>query len=164
MRISQHIFCVLFAVGLLCPALAEYPDRPIKILFGYPPGGAPDILGRPLTQQMVQGLGQPIVIEYKPGASDTIAAEYLSRQPADGYTLHLKNTGPMTIFPHLRHLTYKPLNFTPIGIAPSVGFVLVVLSYSPAADLNTLIQLAKRDPASWSHKVDPVVKTEFVRV
>jgi tripartite-type tricarboxylate transporter receptor subunit TctC len=101
---------------------------------------------------MQKGLGQNFVFEYKPGGGATIALDYLARQPADGYTLHLTDSGPMTIVPHIRKLGYDPLaDFTPLGMVGGGGVVIVVPAKSPATDVASLIALAKKDPAAWSY-------------
>jgi tripartite-type tricarboxylate transporter receptor subunit TctC len=97
-------------------------------------------------------LGQNFVFDYKPGGGATIALDYLARQPADGYTLHLTDSGPMTIVPHIRKLGYDPLtDFTPLGMVGGGGVVIVVPANSPATDVASLIALAKKDPAAWSY-------------
>lgn len=152
MRFNKLLVGALITLGLSSPVLAEYPERPIKMVVGYSPGGAADKLARPLAEEMSKGLGQNIVFEYKPGAGATIAADYLSRQDADGYTLHITDSGPMTIVPHIRKLNYDPTtDFTPLGMVGGGGVVIVVPADSPAKDLDSLIALAKKDPADWSY-------------
>jgi tripartite-type tricarboxylate transporter receptor subunit TctC len=89
-------------VALNSPAQAEYPDKPIKILVGYAPGGAADKLIRPISDRLTKILKQPIIIDYKPGAGASLAADLTAKAPADGYTLHITDSGPMTILPHMR--------------------------------------------------------------
>lgn len=151
-KMSKLIAATLIGAAFSAPALADYPERPVKMVVGYSPGGAADKLARPLAEQLSKGLGQNIVFEYKPGAGATIAADYLAKQPADGYTLHITDSGPMTIVPHIRDLKYDPLkDFTPLGMVGGGGVVVVVLPDSPAKDLKTLIELAKKDPAKWTY-------------
>jgi tripartite-type tricarboxylate transporter receptor subunit TctC len=152
MQFRTLVAGVLVTLGVASPAFADYPERPIKLVIGYTPGGAADKLARPLAEEMQKGLGQNFVFEYKPGGGATIALDYLARQPADGYTLHLTDSGPMTIVPHIRKLGYDPLaDFTPLGMVGGGGVVIVVPAKSPATDVASLIALAKKDPAAWSY-------------
>ncbi len=152
MKLIRLVAGALVTLGVASTAFAQYPDRPIKMVIGYTPGGAADKLARPLAEEMQKGLGQNFVFDYKPGGGATIALDYLARQPADGYTLHLTDSGPMTIVPHIRKLGYDPLtDFTPLGMVGGGGVVIVVPAKSPATDVASLIALAKKDPAAWSY-------------
>ena len=136
MRMIKTILASAVAlVALNSPAQAEYPDKPIKILVGYAPGGAADKLIRPISDRLTKILKQPIIIDYKPGAGASLAADLTAKAPADGYTLHITDSGPMTILPHMRKLGYDPLtSFTPIS-----------------TDIKSLVELAKNDPKNWSY-------------
>ena len=152
MKLIRLVAGALVTLGVASTAFAQYPERPIKMVVGYTPGGAADKLARPLAEEMQKGLGQNFVFDYKPGGGATIALDYLARQPADGYTLHLTDSGPMTIVPHIRKLGYDPLtDFTPLGMVGGGGVVIVVPANSPATDVASLIALAKKDPAAWSY-------------
>ena len=112
-----------FIVALLC-ALAgvaqaqNYPDKPIRIIVGYAAGGGNDIIVRVMQPEMQRGLGQPVIVENKPGAQSIIAAEAVARAAPDGYTLLMGPSGPMTINP----ATYSKLpydaqrDFAPISM------------------------------------------------
>jgi len=142
-------FCL---TALVSPVSAEYPDKPIRMVVGYAPGGAADKLVRPITDRLARVLKQPFVIDYKPGAGAALAAELTAKAPADGYTLHITDSGPMTILPHMRKLGYDPLSsFTPISMVGGGGVVVVVLPSSKATDMKSLIELAKKDPKNWSY-------------
>ena len=153
MRLIKTILATAFALAALSPAAhAEYPDKPIKILVGYAPGGAADKLIRPISDRLTKILKQPIIIDYKPGAGASLAADLTAKAPPDGYTLHITDSGPMTILPHMRKLGYDPLtSFTPISMVGGGGVVVVVLPNSKATDIKTLVELAKKDPKSWSY-------------
>lgn len=141
------------ALGLLAtPAWADYPDKPIRMVIGYAPGGGADNLIRPIGERLSKILGQAIVMEYRAGAGGVIAAELVARAPADGYTLHITDSGPMAIVPNLRKTGYNPLtDFTPIAMVGGGGTVLVTLPSSPATDLKTMIELMKQKPGGWSY-------------
>jgi tripartite-type tricarboxylate transporter receptor subunit TctC len=142
-------FCL---TALVSPVSAEYPDKPIRMVVGYAPGGAADKLVRPITDRLARVLKQAFVIDYKPGAGAALAAELTAKAPADGYTLHITDSGPMTILPHMRKLGYDPLSsFTPISMVGGGGVIVVVLPSSKATDMKSLIELAKKDPKNWSY-------------
>ena len=142
-------FCL---TALVSPVSAEYPDKPIRMVVGYAPGGAADKLVRPITDRLARILKQAFVVDYKPGAGAALAAELTAKAPADGYTLHITDSGPMTILPHMRKLGYDPLSsFTPISMVGGGGVVVVVLPSSKATDMKSLIELAKKDPKNWSY-------------
>ena len=153
----MHMFKTLLTTAfcltaLVSPVSAEYPDKPIRMVVGYAPGGAADKLVRPITDRLARVLKQPFVIDYKPGAGAALAAELTAKAPADGYTLHITDSGPMTILPHMRKLGYDPLSsFTPISMVGGGGVVVVVLPSSKATDMKSLIELAKKDPKNWSY-------------
>jgi tripartite-type tricarboxylate transporter receptor subunit TctC len=109
-------------------------------------------LVRPITDRLARILKQPFVMDYKPGAGAALAAELTAKAPADGYTLHITDSGPMTILPHMRKLGYDPLSsFTPISMVGGGGVIVVVLPSSKATDMKSLIELAKKDPKNWSY-------------
>ena len=153
----MHMFKILLTTAfcltaLVSPVSAEYPDKPIRMVVGYAPGGAADKLVRPITDRLSRVLKQAFVIDYKPGAGAALAAELTAKAPADGYTLHITDSGPMTILPHMRKLGYDPLSsFTPISMVGGGGVVVVVLPSSKATDMKSLIELAKKDPKNWSY-------------
>jgi len=153
MRLIKTMLAAAIALSAIGTAAhAEYPDKPIKMLVGYAPGGAADKLIRPITDRLSKILKQPIVIDYNPGAGASLAADLTSKAPADGYTLHITDSGPMTILPHMRKLGYDPLtSFTPISMVGGGGVVVVVLPTSKATDIKTLVELAKKDPKNWSY-------------
>ena len=142
----------VIALGAASPAYAEYPDKPIRMVIGYAPGGGADNLVRPLTDRLSRILGQPIVMDYRAGAGGVIAAELVARAPADGYTLHITDSGPMTIVPNLRKTGYNPLtDFTPISMVGVGGTVIVTSTASPATSLARMIDLMKQKPGSWTY-------------
>jgi len=142
-------FCL---TALVSPVSAEYPDKPIRMVVGYAPGGAADKLVRPITDRLSRVLKQAFVIDYKPGAGAALAAELTAKAPADGYTLHITAWRAMTVLLHMRKLGYDPLSrFTPISMVGGGGVIVVVLPSSKATDMKSLIELAKKDPKNWSY-------------
>src|ERR671937_1336816 len=108
-------FAVLFS-ALSAFAQEPYPGKPIRIVVGYSAGGGNDIIVRVMTPEMSKGLGQPVIVENKPGAQSIIAAEFVAKSPPDGYTILMGPSGPMTINPATySKLPYDPLrDFVPI--------------------------------------------------
>ncbi len=136
---------------------ADYPDRPIRLILGYTPGGAADAVARSLTPRMSELLGQSVVIEYKSGAGGAIAVESLMRSPPDGYTLHLIDSGTMVVLPNVRKVPFDPLtSFTPVSMAASGGLVLAVHPSLPVKTLPELVSLLKKKPESESYATSGV--------
>ena len=140
--VAAAIFTALTTAALAQP----YPNRPIRLYVGFPPGGAADIVARVVGQALSVRLGQPVVIENKPGSGANIAGDAAAKAPADGYTLlH----GPDNLFianPHLyARMAFDPLkDLVPVASLASNQLVLAVHPAVPAADLRELIALARR--------------------
>ena len=134
-------------------AIAQsWPAKPIRLILGYTTGGATDAMARPLIAKMEPVLGQPLIIEYRPGANATLGAQMAASAAPDGYTLHLIDAGPMTIVPHVSKLAYDPLtSFTPIGLICAGGTAVVAHPSFPANSLHELIELAKAEPGKISY-------------
>lgn len=144
---------VLAALVLSMQALAQaWPAKPIRLILGYTPGGAADAIARPLIAKMEPVLGQPLIIEHRPGAGATVAAQALAAAAPDGYTLHLVDAGPLTIVPHVNKVGYDPLaGFTPIGLACAGGTAIVAHASLQARSLAELIRIAKAQPGKLSY-------------
>jgi tripartite-type tricarboxylate transporter receptor subunit TctC len=147
-------FCIVLltsALALFCAAgnaQEHYPGKPIRIIVGYSAGGGNDIIVRVMTAEMQKGLGQPIVVENKPGAQSIIAAEYVAKAPADGYTILMGPSGPMTINPATySKLPYDPVrDFLPISMICSFPLLVVVDTKLPIRSVKDLIAYAKAHP------------------
>jgi tripartite-type tricarboxylate transporter receptor subunit TctC len=140
---------LIFAL-LLCTAVQaqSYPNRPIKFVVPFPPGGNLDFIARILQPKLAEALGQPVIIENKGGAGGIVGAEYAAKQPADGYTILLGNTGILSIYPAVYpQLPYDPIkDFTGVGLT-STNAVLAVLNPSvPANTLQEFVAYAKANP------------------
>ncbi|MFD0666591.1 Bug family tripartite tricarboxylate transporter substrate binding protein [Ramlibacter sp. MAHUQ-53] len=138
----------LLALLLAGNALAAFPEKPIRIVIGFPAGGPLDQHARLLAERLGAALGQPIVIDYKAGAGGTVGAQEVMRAPADGYTLMLANTGVMVINPALyTRLPYQTLrDFTPIARTAMQPLALLVNPNLPARTLPEFIAYAKARP------------------
>jgi len=154
-RFKTSLVLPLTLLGLMAlpqVALAQYPNKPIKMIIGYTAGGAADKLIRPIAERVSKIIGQPFIMEYRPGAGAAIAMDITAKADPDGYTLHITDSGPMVILPNLRKLAYDPLkDFTNIAMIAGGGTVIVVRPDSAAKDIKGLIALAKKDPAKWSY-------------
>lgn len=136
------------------PALAQtWPDRPLRLVVAYPPGGGTDIMARALAQRMQAELGQPVVVENRTGASGTIGAQAVATAPADGYTLLFVTASEMSLRPLLdRRLPYDADRaFVPITLLGMTPVVLAVNDRLPARNVAELIALAKAKPGRLSY-------------
>jgi tripartite-type tricarboxylate transporter receptor subunit TctC len=139
---------VLALAALALPAAAQYPDRPIRIVCPMPPGSAADALTRILATRMSETLGQPVVVDNKPGADGAIAAEFVAKSAPDGYTLFLGTNSPLAAVPALRKSPpYDALaDFTPISFVGKYTMFLVVNHGVAAKSVQDLVAMAKAQP------------------
>jgi tripartite-type tricarboxylate transporter receptor subunit TctC len=130
-------------------ALADYPDRSVRFIVPYTPGGTVDILARALAERMTQAWKQAVVIENRPGAGGSIGAEAVAKAPPDGYTLFISTSSPLTINVWLqKNLRYDPLHdFAPITVAGENSLVLVTNPSLPVKSVRELINYVKPKPA-----------------
>ena len=126
-------------------AAPNYPERPIRLVVGFPPGGATDILARILQQYMPEGIGQSIVVDNRGGATGTIAAAMVAKAAPDGYTIMMVPSGPYTISASAyEKLPYDAVkDFTGVSLLVWVTNVIVVPQNSPVKSLQDLIRMAK---------------------
>jgi tripartite-type tricarboxylate transporter receptor subunit TctC len=143
----------LAMLGLTQIALAQtFPNKPIKIMVGASPGGGTDIIARVLAEKMSASLKQPVVVENRAGASNTIAAEITAKAAPDGHTLLVATTTGQAIAPHLLKLNYDPQkDITPIGMVMAVPNVLVVGSSVKAKDVAELITDIRAKPNTYQY-------------
>ena len=152
--IAAHLLKTFVIATLACVASGafaqSYPIRPIRLLVGYPAGGAVDITARLTGQHLSAALGQPVVIDNRPGAGGTLSATLLRNAEADGYTLMMGANGEMAISPNLRpNLAYDPLkDFVTISRVGASQLALVVPANLPAKSVGDLIALAKTKPGA----------------
>ena len=129
-------------------AAQSWPTKPIKVIVPYPPGGTSDILARALGPGMQAALGQPWVVENKPGATGNVGADFVAKSPADGYTLLLADIGSLAIAPSVvTTLPFDPVkDFAPVVMVAYSPHLLVVHPGVPAKDVKELIAQAKARP------------------
>src|SRR5882672_3812173 len=136
------------AFSLSAAAQENYPGKPIRIVVGYSAGGGNDIIVRVMAPRMSEALGQPVIVDNKPGAQSIIAAEFVAKSAPDGYTLLMGPSGPMTINPATySKLPYSPLrDFAPISMIGSFPLIVAVNPQLPVRSVRELIDYAKANP------------------
>src|SRR3954471_15320172 len=140
-------FLVLLLMALGLPALAQetYPSKPIRIVVGYSAGGGNDLIVRVIAPRLGEALGQPVIVDNKPGAQSIIAAELVAKSPPDGYTLLMGPSGPMTINPATySKLPYSPVrDFAPISMIGSFPLIVAVNPRLPVRSVQELVDYPK---------------------
>jgi tripartite-type tricarboxylate transporter receptor subunit TctC len=151
--ISRRTALATMAAALTTPRVADaqagWPNRPVRVVVPFTPGGSTDILARALSAELQEALGQPFVIENRGGAGGTLGSEVVARAAPDGYTLMMGHIGTLAVNPSLyRNLSYDTVtSFQPIVLVAIVPNILVVNPRKVAANnVQELIALAKRDP------------------
>jgi tripartite-type tricarboxylate transporter receptor subunit TctC len=154
-RVLVHSVAALIAVGAFAgSAVAQsYPNKPVKVIVTFPPGGTPDIYGRLLSQELATLWKQSVVVENKTGASGTIGTDSVAKAAPDGYTLLFSHVGPIAISPVLpQKPPYDPIkDFAPITQIASGPTVLVVRPDFPAKTLVEYLDYAKKNPGKVSY-------------
>jgi tripartite-type tricarboxylate transporter receptor subunit TctC len=146
MPIKRRLLVSLAAAGLFAPlaatAQSDYPNRPIKLVVGFAPGGSTDIVGRIVAKQLGERLGQPIIVENRAGAGGTIGADAVAKAPPDGYTLTLATTSTHAISAGAySKLPFVPTrDFTPISLVAITPYLLVVNPQVPARTLPEYVK------------------------
>jgi tripartite-type tricarboxylate transporter receptor subunit TctC len=147
MKALRWIAGLLVFALFLGTAHAQYPSRAVKLIVPFPPAGATDVVGRILAQKLGERLGQPVVVDNKPGAGGTIGSDLAAKSPPDGYTLLIATTSTHSIGPTLQKLPYDPIkDFTPISHVANVPNVLIVSPSLPVSSVQELVSLAKSRP------------------
>src|SRR6201988_5564421 len=139
------LLCALFAGAAYAQ---DYPSKPIRMVVGFPPGGGTDVVARILTPRLSELLGQPVVIENRPGATGTMAAGQVAKSAPDGYTIMMGHVSVNAIAPALfANLPYDVIkDFSPVAIAAAVPHLVTVHPSLRVRDLRELIQYLKSKP------------------
>ena len=157
---GKRALCFGAAAGLLVASLVPspgalaqgYPNKPVRVLIGYAPGGSADAGVRPLARALEPLIGQPLIIENRPGNAGGVAMEFMAKAPADGYTLYYFDSGPLTVAPHLAKVGYNNLtSFTYLGHVCGSGSLLVVHPSTPFKSVADVVAASKREPDKWSY-------------
>ncbi|MBX9593696.1 MAG: tripartite tricarboxylate transporter substrate binding protein [Roseomonas sp.] len=152
------------ALPRLARAQAPWPARPIRLINPWTPGGPADVVARPVAQRLSESLGQPVVMENRPGANGTIGAAAVARAAPDGYTLFFSHVGPIAISPNFSSsVPFDPVrDFAPITQLVSGPIVLVVRPDVPANNVTELLALARAQPGALSYgSVGPASTTHL---
>jgi tripartite-type tricarboxylate transporter receptor subunit TctC len=163
----------LLLVASLVTAQGAYPARPIKLVVPYPPGALTDLLARAIGERLGAALKEPVIVDNKPGAATLVGAEFVAKQPPDGYTLLMATSTTLGISPAM----YKPSpinpvkDFAPIAQVGSVDFFLIANPAFPAKTVREMIDVIKRAPGKYNyasvgsgsphHLFMEALKTEF---
>jgi tripartite-type tricarboxylate transporter receptor subunit TctC len=149
-RNIHRLAAVCMAVGIGCiglPALAAFPDKPVKIIVGFTPGGTADGVARILAQALGGRMGQSFVVENKAGANGNLATDFVAHAPPDGYTIFFTSIGHAVNPSLYKDAKYDPVkDFSPIGQVLSAPNVLVVPGNSPFNTLKDMVAYAKANP------------------
>ena len=155
MALARRRLVALFAAALAVTATGsaraqDYPNRPIKLVVAFTAGGTTDFVARLLAERLRTLLGQPVIVENRPGANGAIAAEYVAKSDPDGYTLFFTTVGAVAINPALRsNLAYDPIkDFAPVGMAVFNSTMLVVNAAMKVNSARELAALAKERPGA----------------
>jgi len=152
-KAMTKILAALAAALLAGAACAQYPNKPIRLIVPFPPGGAAELGARIFAQPLGQGLGQPVVIETKPGADGAIAAEAAMKAAPDGYTLFYATNTAFSWVPAVRKAPpYDPLtDFTPVSLIGQFGFFIFTHPSVPASNIGELLAYIRANPGKLNY-------------
>ena len=152
---SRRQLLLAAAATLAMPATAQtpFPNKPVKIIVGFPAGGPLDAHARLLADRLGQLLGQPVIVDYKAGAGGTVGADFFAKSDADGYTLLMANTGTMVINPAIYPKSpYQTLrDFAPVARTAMQPLAILVNPAVPAGTLQEFVALAKKNPGKFNY-------------
>src|SRR5881394_820812 len=152
-KLVAAAFCALIFIAPTVAAQTTYPDRPIKLVVPYPPGALTDLLARAIGERLAMGLKEPVVVENKPGAGTLVGAEFVAKQPADGYRLLMATSTTLGISPALyRPSPVDPVrDFAPISPVGTVNFFLIANPKFPAKNVKEMIDAIKAAPGKYNY-------------
>lgn len=128
-----------------------YPNKPVKVIIPWPPGQATDLAARIVGEKLSQQLGQPFIMENKPGAGGQIGTEAVVKSAPDGYTLLAASSGPISIMPNLQKIPYDPLkDLAGVSLVAAAPFALVVASDFPASNAKEFVALVRASPGKYT--------------
>jgi tripartite-type tricarboxylate transporter receptor subunit TctC len=152
MKAARILVLALLAVVPSVAGAQGYPSKPIRFLVPYPPGGGTDLVARAVAQKMQESMGQPVIVDNKPGASEIISTEALARSAPDGYTIGMVTNAFAINAGSGRKLPFDPAaDFVPVAYLVSVPFLLVVHPSVPASSVKELVALAQAQPGKLNY-------------
>ncbi len=140
-------------LGIAAPAAGQtaFPDRPVTLVVPFPPGGSTDVMARLLAERMAPSLGQPVLVENRPGGATVVGAEAVARSQPDGYTVLVNSGTTLTINPILmRNLPYRPESFAPVSLLATLPFAFLLQNRLPAT-IPEFVALAKSKPGQLNY-------------
>ena len=151
-RCSRALAVACVALVATVAAAQPYPTKPIRLIVPFPPGGATDIVGRAFAQKLCEQLGQPVIVDNKPGAGGTIGSDLAAKAPADGYTLLLCNIGDAMAMSLYKSLPYRfDRDFAPVTMLASSPFLIAVHPGVAARTFPEFLQLARAKPGTLTY-------------
>ena len=154
---------LLLALGIAAACAQDYPNRPIKLIVPWPPGQATDITARIVAEKLSPVLGQPVVVDNRAGAGGVVGTEWASKAPADGYTLLMGSSGPITIAPSVQKVSYDPQrDFVPISLVQTGNYVLVVNPSLKVNSVKELVALLTANPGKLSYSSAGTASTQHL--
>jgi tripartite-type tricarboxylate transporter receptor subunit TctC len=147
----KSFFFVLSLALSFAASAQQYPNRPVKVIIPWPPGQATDLAARIVGEKLSQQLGQPFIMENKPGAGGAIGTDAVAKAAPDGYTLLAASSGPISIMPNLQKIPYDPLkDLAPISLIAAAPFALVVPANFPASNAKEFLALVRANPGKYT--------------
>ncbi|WP_423193915.1 Bug family tripartite tricarboxylate transporter substrate binding protein [Cupriavidus sp. H18C2] len=151
--IAHAVVAGVLAAGASLACAQGFPTKPIQLVIPFPPGGATDVIGRLVGKKLGDKLGQPVVIDNRPGAGTIVGASFVAKAAPDGYTLLASSGTTFTVNPAIHaKLPYDPVkSFEPIGFAGRTGLILLANKDQPVSNLKQLVAAAKAQPGKYSY-------------
>ena len=151
-RLNSSISMLVFAAASCAALAADYPDKPIRMVVPWSPGGGSDVSGRIIAAKLTEALGQQVVVDNRPGAAGNIGTAITAKAPADGYTVLLADTGFSTGISLYKDAGYHPIkDFAPVSLAAITPIIAVVHPSVKATSVSELIALAKAEPGKLNY-------------
>lgn len=156
MKAQHHVACLLLALSATVAAAPvqaqEFPTKPVRMIVGFPPGGATDLVARILQPKLSASLGKQVVVDNRPGANGVISLDILARSEADGHTVGFGHIGTLVISPAIQKVPYDPYkDFAPIGMMVTLQNIIIVNPSVAAKNLAEFIALAKAKPGQLNY-------------
>ena len=147
----RFIVAAFFALAAAGACAQNYPNRAVRVIVPWPPGQATDIAARVIAERLQNSLGQPFVVDNRPGAGGSIGTDAVAKGAPDGYTLLAASSGPVSIMPNLQKTPYDPLkDLTPVSLIALAPFALVVNPNFPANNAKDLVALVRANPGKYT--------------
>lgn len=153
-QFAGPLLASMFIGGLAAaPAAAQaFPTKPVRLIVGFPPGGATDLVARIIQPKLTEALGRQVVVDNRPGANGTISLDILSRSEPDGHTVAFGHIGGLVISPAIQKVPYDPMkSFTPVGLMVTLQNIIITHPAVTAKNLNEYIAMAKAKPGQLNY-------------